>query len=149
MNEVGQIHVGDFINTFRHGSLVMQNLGDTSIPHTGSILFGSVGGAIGLVTQLPQDFFEFLHELQARLTKVIKSIGRIEHSHRRSFSSDKKDEACEGFIDGDIIESFLDLDRASMSEVVSGLQRVDGSGMKVTVTVEDVVKVVEDLTRIH
>ena len=36
-----------------------------------------------------------------------------------------------------------------MSEVVSGLQRVDGSGMKVTVTVEDVVKVVEDLTRIH
>ena len=39
--------------------------------------------------------------------------------------------------------------RASMSEVVSGLQRVDGSGMKVTVTVEDVVKVVEDLTRIH
>ena len=26
-------------------------------------------------------------------------------------SSDKKDESCEGFIDGDIIESFLDLDR--------------------------------------
>ena len=129
MAEVGQIHVGDYINVFQHGSLVMQNLGDTrynvgkvsrkcfvdtsnaSIPHTGSILFGSVGGAIGLVTQLPQDFFEFLHELQARLTKVIKSIGRIEHSNWRSFSSDKKDEACEGFIDGDIIESFLDLDR--------------------------------------
>ena len=28
-------------------------------------------------------------------------------------SSDKKDESCEGFIDGDIIESFLDLDRCS------------------------------------
>ena len=26
MNEVGQNHVVDFINTFRHGSLVMQNL---------------------------------------------------------------------------------------------------------------------------
>ena len=36
-----------------------------------------------------------------------------------------------------------------MSEVVTGLARMDPSGMKVTVTVEDVVKVVEDLTRIH
>jgi len=149
MTEVGQIHIGDFVNVFRHGSLVMQNLGDSTIPHTGCVLFGTVGGSIGLVTQLPQDFYEFLNDLQAKLTKVIKSVGRIEHSNWRSFSSDKKDEACEGFIDGDIIESFLDLDRASMSEVVSGLQRVDGSGMKVTVTVEDVVKVVEDLTRIH
>ena len=108
---MGQIHVGDLINVFRHGSLVMQNLGDSSIPHTGCVLFGTVGGSIGLVTQLPQDFFELLHDLQQRLTKVIKSVGRIEHSAWRSFSSDKKDEACEGFIDGDIIESFLDLDR--------------------------------------
>ena len=72
---------------------------------------GTVGGAIGLVTQLPQDFYEFLQELQTRLSKVIKSIGRIDHSNWRSFSSDKKDEACEGFIDGDLIESFLDLNR--------------------------------------
>ena len=26
-------------------------------------------------------------------------------------------QVCEGFIDGDVIESFLDLDRAAMSEV--------------------------------
>merc|ERR1719336_107975 len=151
MAEVGQIHIGDHLNVFKHGSLVMQNLGDSSIPHSGSILFGSVGGAIGLVTQLPQDFYEFLQELQTRLSKVIKSIGRIDHSNWRSFSSDKKDEACEGFIDGDLIESFLDLDRTTMSEVVTGLQRLDpnGGGAKVSVSVDDAIKIVEDLTRIH
>merc|ERR1719445_1637641 len=151
MSEVGRIHIGDHLNVFRHGSLVMQNLGDSSIPHTGSILFGSVGGAIGLVTQLPQEFYEFLQELQTRLSKVIKSIGRIDHSNWRSFSSDKKDEACEGFIDGDLIESFLDLDRTTMSEVVSGLQRLDpsGSGGRVAASVDDTIKIVEDLTRIH
>ena len=64
------------INVFRHGSLVMQNLGDrcrtvlvikviiidifviphlpSTIPHTGCVLFGTVNGSIGLVTQLPQ-----------------------------------------------------------------------------------------------
>ncbi len=47
MTEIGQIHVGDMINVFRHGSLVMQNLGDTSTPHSGSILYGTVHGALG------------------------------------------------------------------------------------------------------
>ena len=28
-------------------------------PHTGSVLFSTIGSAIGLVTQLPQDSFEF------------------------------------------------------------------------------------------
>ena len=38
-----------------------------------------------------------------------------------------------------------------MAEVVSGLQRQDpsGGGLKVPVSVEDAVKIVEDLTRIH
>ena len=49
MTEVGQIHVGDMINTFRHGSLVMQNLGDSSNKfHRGSVLYGTVHGAVGM-----------------------------------------------------------------------------------------------------
>lgn len=47
MHEVGQFHVGDMINVFRHGSLVMQNIGETSTPTRGCVLFGTVGGAIG------------------------------------------------------------------------------------------------------
>ena len=38
-----------------------------------------------------------------------------------------------------------------MSSVVSGLQRMDpsGGGGKVSVSVDDTIKIVEDLTRIH
>ena len=49
MHEIGSIHIGDMINVFRHGSLVMQNLGDSSTPHSGSILYGTVQGAIGKI----------------------------------------------------------------------------------------------------
>lgn len=49
MQEVGQFHVGDMINVFRHGSLVMQNLGETSTPTMGCVLYGTVEGAIGKV----------------------------------------------------------------------------------------------------
>ncbi|XP_017785317.1 PREDICTED: DNA damage-binding protein 1 [Nicrophorus vespilloides] len=149
MQVVGQIHVGDMINVFRHGSLVMQNLGETSTPTSGCVLFGTVGGAIGLVSQISADFYDFLYELQNKLSVVIKSVGKIEHSHWRSFHTDIKTEPCEGFIDGDLIESFLDLSIDKMKEVANGLQITGEGGMKQECTVDDLVKMVEDLTRIH
>ncbi|XP_023704861.1 DNA damage-binding protein 1 isoform X1 [Cryptotermes secundus] len=151
MQEVGQFHLGDMVNVFRHGSLVMQHVGESSTPTQGCVLFGTVSGAIGLVTQIPADFYDFLRELEEKLTHVIKSVGKIEHSFWRSFNTDIKTEPCEGFIDGDLVESFLDLSHNKMREVSLGLQlQVDnGSGMKQDATVDDLVKIVEDLTRIH
>ena len=58
MTEVGQIHVGDMINVFRHGSLVMENLGDSSTQHSGSVLYGTVQGAIGMF------LFYFIYDIQ-------------------------------------------------------------------------------------
>ncbi|KDR10581.1 DNA damage-binding protein 1 isoform X1 [Zootermopsis nevadensis] len=149
MQEVGQFHLGDMVNVFRHGSLVMQHVGESSTPTQGCVLFGTVSGAIGLVTQIPADFYDFLRELEEKLTHVIKSVGKIEHSFWRSFNTDIKTEPCEGFIDGDLVESFLDLSHNKMKEVSLGLQVDSGSGMKQEATVDDLVKIVEDLTRIH
>lgn len=122
MPEVAQIHLGDMVNVFRHGSLVMQNIGERTTPTQGCVLFGTVSGSIGLVTQIPSDFYEFLRNLQERLTHTIKSVGKIEHSFWRSFHTDSKTETCEGFIDGDLVESFLDLSRENMIETARGLQ---------------------------
>lgn len=149
LQEVGLFHLGEFVNVFRHGSLVMQHALESSTPTQGSVLYGTVNGAIGLVTQLPQDFFNFMSDVQARLAKVIKSVGKIEHSFWRSFHTERKTEPSTGFIDGDLIESFLDLSRDKMQEVVQGLQMDDGSGMKREATVDDIVKMIEELTRIH
>ena len=42
LSEVGRLHLGDSLNIFRHASLLPlgNNLGNSRIPHTGSILFG-------------------------------------------------------------------------------------------------------------
>lgn len=143
----------------------MQNVSEKSSPTNGCVLYGTVNGAIGIVTQIPQEFYEFLFNLQDRLSKIIKSVGKIEHSFWRSFYKSQKTDA-DGFIDGDLIESFLDLSRDKMSETVYNLevtfylainflykfglylQRVL-NGKKEEVTIDDVIKVVEDLTRIH
>lgn len=47
LQEVGVFHLGEFVNVFCHGSLVLQNLGETSTPTQGSVLFGTVTGMIG------------------------------------------------------------------------------------------------------
>lgn len=72
-----------------------------------------------------------------------------------------------GFIDGDLVESFLDLNREKMKECVAGLQvckklffnelvflklnifQIDVNGAKEEATVDNVIKIVEDLTRMH
>lgn len=114
--------MGDVVNVFRHGSLVMQNVGERTTPNMGCVLYGSVNGAIGIVTQIPQDFYDFLHSLEERLTNTIKSVGKIDHSYYRSYQTTQKTEPCENFIDGDLIESFLDLGRDKMKETVMGLE---------------------------
>uniref|UniRef100_A0A673XZR3 DNA damage-binding protein 1 n=1 Tax=Salmo trutta TaxID=8032 RepID=A0A673XZR3_SALTR len=151
LQEVGVFHLGEFVNVFSHGSLVLQNLGESSTPTQGSVLFGTVNGMIGLVTSLSEGWYSLLLDLQNRLNKVIKSVGKIEQVMfwRTSFHTERKTEQATGFIDGDLIESFLDLGRAKMQEVVSTLQIDDGSGMKREATVDEVIKIVEELTRIH
>lgn len=148
MPEVAQVHLGDMVNVFRHGSLVMENIGERTTPTSGCVLFGTVSGAIGLVTQIPADYYEFLRKLQESLTDTIKSVGKIDHAYWRSFHTEMKTERCEGFIDGDLVESFLDLSRDKMHEAALGLQ-IDVDGTKKDATVDDIIKIVEDLTRIH
>ncbi|XP_064168191.1 DNA damage-binding protein 1 isoform X2 [Anguilla rostrata] len=80
LQEVGVFHLGEFVNVFSHGSLVLQNLGESSTPTQGSVLFGTVNGMIGLVTSLSEGWYSLLMDLQNRLNKVIKSVGKIEHS---------------------------------------------------------------------
>jgi DNA damage-binding protein 1 len=102
------------------------------------------------------------------MTRIIKPVAKIEHDFWRNFSTERKVEPACNFIDGDLIESFLDLKREKMAEVVDGLmvsdsfcsdfadsypysikQMDDGSGMKREATVDDLVKTIEELTRIH
>lgn len=64
MSHVGHYHIGDMINVFQHGSLVMQNIGETSTPTRGCVLFGTVGGAIGKRPHFHAEFCETNGPLQ-------------------------------------------------------------------------------------
>ncbi|XP_010941529.1 DNA damage-binding protein 1a [Elaeis guineensis] len=135
---VGEYHLGEFVNRFRHGSLVMR-LPDSEAGHIPTVIFGTVNGVIGIVASLPHDQYVFLEKLQSNLVKVIKGVGGLSHEQWRSFNNEKKTVDARNFLDGDLIESFLDLSRSRMEEISKAMG----------VSVEELCKRVEELTRLH
>lgn len=75
----------------------------------------------GLIAQIPKDYYEFLLKLQKNLTSKIKSVGKIDYDFWRTYTNDKKTEPALNFIDGDLIESFLDLNSTEMAECAEGI----------------------------
>lgn len=135
---VGEYHLGEFVNQFRHGSLVMR-LPDSEVGQIPTVIFGTVNGVIGVIASLPHDQYMFLEKLQSNIRKVIKGVGGLSHEHWRLFYNEKKTVDARNFLDGDLIESFLDLSRGRMDEI----SRAMG------VSTEELSKRVEELTRLH
>ncbi|CAI7850853.1 unnamed protein product [Closterium sp. NIES-54] len=73
------------------------------------------------------------------LTKVIKGVGGLSHAEWRSFHNERKTVESKAFIDGDLVEAFLDLKRERMAEVAEQMK----------VPLEELCKKVEELTRLH
>ncbi|XP_027838000.2 DNA damage-binding protein 1-like isoform X1 [Aphis gossypii] len=154
LQEIGQFHLGDQVNVFRHGSLVMQHFTDTYVSLQGGILYGTCSGALGLVTQLTPKMYDFLSDLEGSLATVVKGVGKIKHRLWRSYHTELRNEPAQSFVDGDLIESFLNLSTNNKLEVVNALQgSYDHDFMKIPektkLTLDDVNKLVEDLTRIY
>ncbi|KAG6793567.1 hypothetical protein POTOM_002781 [Populus tomentosa] len=135
---VGEYHLGEFVNRFRHGSLVMR-LPDSDVGQIPTVIFGTVNGVIGVIASLPHEQYLFLEKLQSNLRKVIKGVGGLSHEQWRSFNNEKKTVDAKNFLDGDLIESFLDLSRSRMDEISKAME----------ISVEELCKRVEELTRLH
>ncbi|KAK1309389.1 DNA damage-binding protein 1 [Acorus calamus] len=138
LKTVGEYHLGEFVNCFHHGSLVMR-LPGSELEKVPTVIFGTVNGAIGIIASLPSDLYVFLEQLQASLVKAIGGVGGLSYDEWRSFCSKKRVYLTKNFIDGDLIESFMDLPRDRIEEV----------SVAMGVPVEELCMKVEEMTRLH
>jgi DNA damage-binding protein 1 len=203
MEPQGEFSLGDHVNVFRRGSLNSQpadqdvsaasgqaaSSGSSSAAAAGltaniagsnspsSLLFGTVNGAIGTVMTLSYESFVFFSTLERAIKTLVPAVGGFSHDDFRSFSNDRRCTPQRNMVDGDLVESLLDLDRAQMEQIVrhmndeiaaasntstvgTGLSSAATtastihsvlSGEKSTnqLTVEEVVRRVEDMARLH
>lgn len=132
----GEFHLGEAVNRFREGSLVMRP-SDTPGAAPLTTIFATVAGAIGVVASLSKQEYDFFRSVEQSINNVISGVGGLDHKKWRSFSSERKHTPAHGFIDGDLVESFLDLNRGKMEEVAKPLG----------ITVENLRKRIEDLAQ--
>ncbi|CAL8070914.1 unnamed protein product [Calicophoron daubneyi] len=157
------IHTGDFINVFVRGNLVMQNNEERwpAIGHP-AYMYGSVSGSLGLIIQISPILFAFLKEIESRLASLVVPVGGFPHDTWRAFKTDRVVRMAHNFVDGDLIETLLDLSNEDKAKLVKGLRipvNVEEFGVSGSVcttdpetrecTVADLVKVVEEMARLH
>lgn len=119
-----------------------------------TLIYGTVNGSVGVIATLPKEAYQFFAKLQNKLTTVIKGVGGFSHAEYpftflklqsffltvvtwRSFTNERKTIESKNFVDGDLIESFLDLSPEKMNEVAKSLE----------VSVEELTKKIETLQR--
>jgi len=133
---IGEYHLGEFVNRFRKGSLVMK-LPDGESLELPTTLFATVNGQIGVVASLDKERFEFCTKLLSAINQNVKSIGGFSHDEWRSFCNERRTAPCKGFIDGDLVESVLDLPKNLVVKIAEQLGT----------TAEEVIKKVEAIQR--
>jgi len=137
---VGRYHSGEFINRIRAGSLVMNIPGsDNDSAVIPTHLFGTINGVVGVIAPLSKVQYEFLLRLEECLQDHIRGVGGFSHKQWRTFVNERREESKCNFIDGDLIESLLDAPQAVLDKVCHRLE----------IGASDLVKRVEDLSRIH
>lgn len=140
LERVGQFHLGSRVNRIQHGSLVMQ-MAENEGPATKTLIFGTTDGMLGVIATIKQDAYEFFLRLQDAMTALIPGVGGLDHTEWREMVKERPPQRApaKNFLDGDLIERFLDLNMAQMSNV---------SAM-VDVSVDELVQRVEEMQRLH
>ena len=68
----------------------------------------------------------FFSTLERAMANVIQHVGDFGHQHYRACHAERRIHPAHGFIDGDLVEGFLDLDRSTMDAVVTEMNRDGG-----------------------
>jgi DNA damage-binding protein 1 len=94
---------------------------------TGSqTLFGTVDGTLGVILGLDGRTAAFFSTLERAMAKTIRPVGDFDHQLYRACQTERRIHPAHGFVDGDMVESFLDLDRGTMDAVVKEMNRDGG-----------------------
>jgi len=135
-------------------------------------LFGTVDGTLGVILGLDNATAVFFSCLEKSMEHVIMPIGNFSHQQFRAFSTEDRCHPRHGFVDGDLVESFLDFDLSTMEKVVQQMNKdgswttsssrshlpgnnVDdsnadiGDNQRPQLCVDDVLAVIEEMTMLH
>lgn len=147
LEPTGYWYLGELTKVMIRSVLVPQP-DDNSIRYTQPIMFGTNQGSLGLVVQIDDMYKKFLLSIEKAISDAEKNCMQIEHATYRSFTYNKRIEPPSGFVDGDLIESILDMDRSRAIEIL-GKANTRGWDPSIPKDPVEILKIIDDLSRTH
>ncbi|KAI6206956.1 hypothetical protein M3Y94_00974300 [Aphelenchoides besseyi] len=144
----GHWYLGENVNVMRRGNLHSSNV-NSNTNYKNPILYGTSDGGLGVIVQLPKKTFEYVEELQRQVAKNISNCMRVSYDEYRNFYMDRVTMKHAGFVDGDLIESLAEISRPKLAQIIHGMEQPPDSQFKGPATVEEVLRFVEEFSRIH
>ena len=105
--------------------------------------YGTMEGSIGIIISLKKDVFDFLKGLECAIVKRMKNFGSFDYDKWRSFKDGFNIMKSSGFVEGNIVEDFLNYDDALKNEII---RQVNFPWDK---SLSDVVNIIETLAKCH
>lgn len=138
LTTIAKFHLGEFVNVIREGSFIDPKELSLVNPRW---IYATVSGSLGVIVPISDGQYSMLLQLQQRLDQTVFGIGNLSFSSWRSYWNENQFEetSSKGFIDGDFIETFLDLDEMRQKEIA----------VAIDVNIEELVDLVSQLSRCH
>ena len=105
--------------------------------------FGTLEGTVGIIISLNKELFDFLNALQNLMIKKIYNIGNFNYEKWRSFKDGFNSKESKGFIEGRIIEDFLNYDESYKYNLLNELNYPWNKSFN------DVINIIETLAKCH
>ncbi|KAG9672860.1 DNA damage-binding protein 1, partial [Aureobasidium melanogenum] len=133
---LSDMQLGEMVNRIRHID-IQPTPNAIVIP---SAFLATVEGAIYLFATIAPQHQDTLMRLQENMAEKVSSPGNVPFNRYRAYKTTvRESEEPNRFVDGELIERFLDCDEQLQEEIVQGL----------SVDVEEVRSIVEALRRLH
>lgn len=111
------------------------------------LTFSKVDGSIYLFALITPPYQDLLMRLQSNIAEMVRSPGNIPFNSYRGYKSTVREaEEPYRFVDGELVERFLDCSENMQEEMCNSL--VLGQAEK-EVDVEDIKSIIEGLRRLH
>ena len=120
-----------------------ENLDDNIPEELKVTYYGTMEGSIGIIISLKKDVFDFLKGLECAIVKRMKNFGSFDYDKWRSFKDGFNIKKSSGFVEGNIVEDFLNYDDALKNEII---RQVNFPWDK---SLSDVVNIIETLAKCH
>ena len=105
--------------------------------------YGTMEGSLGIIISLKKEVFDFLKSMEDLIVKKMKNFGNFNYTKWRSFKDGFNIKKSVGFVEGNIVEDFLNYDDALKNEIIKELNFPWDKSLN------DIVYIIETLAKCH